>query len=463
MSAWMSAGRGALAIALALTPAAGARAEDRPDAETRLARQEEQIRKLSERLDRQEQEIARLRAAAAAPPPKAEETWTSAIRLSGYAQVDAVLYRGTSRDEVSPGGAPLNQNRFLLRRARLRADLGHGAVTGVVELDGSTLNGPMVRVLDAEVAVRWQGPDAAGPPLIAGRIGLFKIPFGAEVPALETAQLFLERTTAARAFFPGNYDLGAGLLGGYRFVRYSLAIMNGQPIGEAQFPAVDPNAGKDFVGRLGVDTSVGDRVRVEAGGSLLSGQGFRRGTPSTKDVLVWRDANENGLVEITEIQAITGAAATPSGSFHRFAIGADLRVTAVLPVLGALSISGEIARAQNLDRGVEPADPVILGRDLRELGFHVAITQEITRWAMIGARYDRYDPDADASEQRGVARVPKESAYSTLAVAAALRYGPGRLIAEYDHNENALGRALSGLPATLGDDAFTLRAEVVIR
>ena len=32
--------------------------------------------------------------------------------------------------------------------------------------------------------------------------------------------------------------------------------------------------------------------------------------------------------------------------------------------------------------------------------------------------------------------------------AAALRYAPGRIVFEYDHNGNALGRSLGGLPAT---------------
>src|SRR5262249_33969262 len=158
------------------------------------------------------------------------------------------------------------------------------------------------------------------------------------------------------------------------------------------------------------------------------GQGFHKGTPSTKDVLVWRDANENGIVESTEIQVIPGAAATASETYRRFAFGADLRVVAALPVLGGLTGYGGIVRAQNLDRGLWPADPVTAGYDVRELGFYAGVTQEITRFAMIGVRYDRYDPDADASEQRAATRVPKDTSVSTLAVSGAFRYAPARVI-----------------------------------
>jgi hypothetical protein len=303
-------------------------------------------------------------------------------------------------------------------------------------------------------------------------LGLFKIPFGAEGPESDRSRLFLERSTVIRALFPGLYDLGLGVSGGVRFLRYTVAAMNGEPVGQAFFRGRDANAGKDIVGRIGVDTWVTPKLRVQAGLSALAGTGLHRGTPSTKDVLVWRDANEDGIVQGTEIQVIPGTAATPSVNYSRFAIGGDLRVTATLPRLGDMSIYGEIVRAENLDRGVEPADPVGAGRDFRELGWYVAITQEITRWGMIGVRYDRYNPDADASEQRGASRVPKDSTYDTLAVVAAFRYRPSsgpfalgifpaaRVIVEYDHRNNALGRTAGGLPTTLGDDSFAVRGEV---
>ena len=84
-----------------------------------------------------------------------------------------------------------------------------------------------------------------------------------------------------------------------------------------------------------------------------------------------------------------------------------------------------------------------------------------SRYAMVGVRYDRYNPDLDGSGQQGVTLVPEDRTYSTLAFAAALRHEPGRLVLEYDRNENALGRARSGLPTTLADAQIALRGEVV--
>src|SRR5262249_48905004 len=97
----------------------------------------------------------------------------------------------------------------------------------------------------------------------------------------------------------------------------------------------------------------------------------------------------------------------------------------------------------------------------RELGWYVGATQEITRWVLLGARYDQYDPDQDASEPLAIHLVPVDRSYRTLALLAVLRYARAPLAGEYDHHGNALGRVPSGAPATLKNDALTLRGQVV--
>lgn len=445
--------RGAGALIAAALIAPGAAAADPPI--------EDRLRRLEERIAQQEAEIARLKRAAAPAAPPELPAPIAAVRVSGYVQADAVIHRQSSQDELSPAGEPLNQDRFSIPRAHLRVEASRWLLLGALEVAASTANGPVVRPVEASLTFRVQGPDRGGVPILDATTGLMKIPFGAEVPEIDPRRFFLERSAAARALFPGTFDLGFRLQGGYRFLRYAVAFMNGEPTGEPTFPARDPNKGKDLIGRVGVDATPAAWLRVRAGLSGLGGVGLHRGTPATKDALTWRDANEDGLVQNTEIQVIAGAPATPSMDYHRFALGFDLAVSARLPVLGELTVMGELVRAQNLDRALEPADPVSAGRDLRELGYHVGATLELTRYAMIGVRRDHYDPDFDAGEQRGVTRVPRDRAYDTTAIAVAGRYPPGRLIVEYDRNRNALGRTAGGVPTSLADDAFTVRAEVV--
>jgi hypothetical protein len=81
---------------------------------------------------------------------------------------------------------------------------------------------------------------------------------------------------------------------------------------------------------------------------------------------------------------------------------------------------------------------------------------------MIGVRYDLYNPDADASENRAANLVPINRSYSTLALMGMLRYGAGqRLLLEYDINRNPLGIGANGVPTTLADNALTLRGQLV--
>lgn len=211
--------------------------------------------------------------------------------------------------------------------------------------------------------------------------------------------------------------------------------------------------------RVGAAVDVTPEVRIEGGLSGLSGRGFHRGRPATTDRLVWRDLNEDTVVDPIELQSISGSPAEPSETFRRFAMGADLRVFVALPVIGELAVRAEIIRASNLDRGLYVADPVASTYDLRELGWYVGAVQEVTRWAHVGVRYDRYDPDADAREREPFALVPRDLSLSTWSFMAAARLPFGRLVAQYDLRRNAFGRDASGAPTTLADDSFTLRAE----
>src|SRR5439155_24102785 len=113
-------------------------------------------------------------------------------------------------------------------------------------------------------------------------------------------RLFMERSTAEQALFPGEYDAGGRLSGGWRFLRYALALMNGEPIGERTFAGRDPNRLKDLVGRLGVEVPVLETVLVRGGFSALGGHGFHKGTPATKDVIQWRDLNSNRVIHSRE-------------------------------------------------------------------------------------------------------------------------------------------------------------------
>lgn len=392
--------------------------------------------------------------------------------LGGYIHADWVVARQSSENQLNPStGEPLNEDRFVVKRARMKLETDQGLVHGVVMIDANTISGPQMRPWNTEISIKWpetmafRGPAAiaqstSDKPFFVVSTGLLITPFGFEVPELENVRPFLERSTFANELFPQSYDLGLRVLGGYKFVHWALAITNGDPIGEKTFPGRDPDKSKDLVLRVGASSEVFPGLRLDGGFSGLTGRGFHRGTSPTKDQITWRDENGDGVVDVQELVVLPGSPATPSETFARFALGADARVHVDVPVLGELVLRAEIVRAKNLDRGVFAADPVAAGRDLRELGWSIGGSQELTKWSMIGVRHDTYDPDADARDQRPFVQVPRDTSRRTWAFMAMARYKTARLVAEYDKRKNQLGRDATGAPAKLDDDSFTLRAVV---
>ncbi|HEX4459983.1 MAG TPA: hypothetical protein VIA18_18525 [Polyangia bacterium] len=469
----------ALACALALTVSSMVFADEPPDASSvgaaPVAPGPPSLTDaaLAARVDALARELAETRAEVAALRREADAAASASgsvfrlggarAQLFGFIQADAVAYDQASSDQLNETtGAPLNQTRFLIRRARLRVDVDYGWVAGALEFDGNTINGPVARIIDVEVSACWPRCGLASQPLVMATIGLMRIPFGFEVQQKDYTRLFLERSNVMRALFPGEFDLGARLQGGWRWLRWQVAAMNGHPSGDTQFALVSPTQSKDFLGRVGADTELHPRVRIVSGFSALWGTGYHSGTPDTKDQLVWRDSNGDGQVDTTELIGIDGQPGLPSRTFTRYAVAGDLRVVGQLPRLGQLEVYGEIVWATNLDRALMPADPIAAGRPLRELGWYVAATQELGRFASVGLRYDRYDPDADARATVGASIVPRDQTFATLAAIAAVEWRPrARLSLEYDRNTNALGVTASGAPATLGSDVVTIRGQVV--
>jgi hypothetical protein len=397
---------------------------------------------------------------------KAAAAAAAGVKITGYLQADWTPWRQSSEDQLNPGtGDLLNQDRFNIRRARLRASFEREYVAGLIEFDGNTNSGATARIIGAEASVKWPGePQPHGePPLLMLTFGQFKIPFGFEVGQSDRDRLFLERSTTERALFPGEYDLGVRLGGGWRFVRYVVAVQNGEPLGEKTWPGRDPNAAKDVTGRLGVDTPISEHSWIAGGFSALKGTGFHPGTPATKPSIQWVDKNEDGTFSGTnEIVTSPGLAATPSLNFPRFGYGVDLRFGFEIPGVGATTLGGEVYFAQNLDRGsAQPADPRgPLGRDSREVGAYGALVQEIGPYLQAGVRYDYYNPDSDSTNLSMGVTVPQSFSYKTLAGVVAFTLPGYRLSVEYDHNWNENGRTAGGTPTTLKDDFVTLRGQV---
>src|SRR5260221_2559861 len=304
-------------------------------------------------------------------------------------------------------------------------------------------------------------------------VGQFGLPFGFALVQPPRTRWFMERSTASRALWPGEPDVGARLSGGISFARYAFAVTNGEPLDERSgFGLQDPNGNKDVTGRLGAEVKASDAFVVSGGVSYNRGKGFHPGTDATKSTIAWTDANGDGKIDSSELSGSAATEAFPSATFARWAVGGDLQIQ-LRTALGWSMLYGEVISASNLDRSLFIADPignspvtgdpVQNGSSLRELGYYIAFTQEITPYGVIGFRYDSYDPNADATDSRGGKLVPKSQTIRTLSPLVGLALPDrARLVFQYDNIRDLLARDSRGVPTDFKNNQWTLPLQVML-
>lgn len=387
------------------------------------------------------------------------------VRTGGYLQLQ-YQWSQLSEDELLQGGAPLNRNRFMVRRGRFSIHGDWKYFAFGFQLDGSTTRGLFLGIRQAHVSALWRNPDGSKPPYVMVTAGLTEVPFGFEVRLGQREMIFMERSTGSLAFFPGPVDVGLRVRGGVAAFRYDLAVMNGAPLDDrAGGPqGIDPTSRPDVAGRLGFEVPA-RRFFVGGGVSFLSGRGFHAGRDATKNQVQWQDLNENGTVDSGELVSVPGIAATPSLTFSRWAANVDAQV-GVRSRLGWSQLWGEVTLASNLDRGLYVSDPIAVGSNLRQLQVYGAFIQELTRWAVFGFRYEYYDPNTDALDRRRGTFVPAQAGIHTFSplAGAVLPAGVagrfrGRVVFQYDAVLDALGRDARGVPVDVQNDQFTIRVQ----
>lgn len=384
------------------------------------------------------------------------------VDIAGYIQGEYQSHQD-SEDQLRQGGSLLNQNRFLIRRARFVLKREWEYTSLEAELDGNTNSGPSFGLYRAEASVLYRGSNPKDMlPMAKLTGGMFRVPFGYETPEPAGQRWFMERTQLSRALFPTEIDVGARLSGAISVFRYAFAVTNGEPLGERSgFQLQDPNANKDFWINAGAVVQVLPMLRIAGGVSGVTGRGFHAGTSVTKSSVTWRDANDNGVVDPNELIGVAAQAETPSKSFERFAVGGDLQLYVKTP-LGETMLYGEMVTAKNLDRGFFVADPVAPpGIDLREFGWYVGILQPVTEYGIVGFRAEYYDPNADSSEQRAAKILPLKNSVRTYSPLVGLQLPKrARLLFQYDIIRDHLARDAQGVPTDLQNDAWTLRLQV---
>lgn len=394
-------------------------------------------------------------------PSPARRVWDAiGLRVSGYLQAQ-YTHSQLSEDSIGADGLPMNQDRFFIRRGRIRIDRTWDYASLAFELDASNTRAPFVGFRRAEMSYLYPSSRPGAPPLVMITAGLSEVPFGFEVRQGPRVRWFMERSFGSLAFQRGEPDLGVRVSGGVGAFRYAVAVVNGYPLDDRSGgSSLVLTQAKDLVGRVGMENLDGERFRYRVGASFYAGHGLHPGTAPTKPTLLWRDLNEDGLVQTVEITGVAGRAGSPSVGFRRWAMNVDVGFDVHSP-LGWTQVYGEVTLASNYDRSYQPADPVAQGYDLRELAWYVALVQDVLDYGVVGFRFDSYDPDSNLLESRRGLPVAYDATVRTFSpMIGAQIPGRGRIVLQYDHVRDHLGRSAAGFPIDLRNDQFLARMQM---
>jgi hypothetical protein len=320
-------------------------------------------------------------------------------------------------------GTTTNGTFFRIRRARFLAEFTPSDYArAVFEIDPNLSGAAVAGTGTIARNVEATGIVPITPDIVTEySMGIFKLPFGWEIPQSDADRPFIERSWGEQNMFPAEFDTGArvkALSTRYRF-NAQLALVNGITIGEKAFAVVpDLNRGKDVVGRVNYDFGPAD---VGLSGYYGEGQN----------------------VDATNLRF---------KQFPRWAtnIEAALHYT-FFPTVGMTKVFAELVFAQNMDRGTKysfavPQIPAVITDKAQcggaantycdERSFFVRLEQDITKWATAGFRFDTYSPDtAQQSDSRNT--------FSFLGVAH-ITNGL-QFMAEYDYAVDDVHKA--GAPA----------------
>ena len=382
------------------------------------------------------------------------------LRIGGYLQTQFEQNQ-LSTDQLQSGGSPYNQDRFTLRRGRLRLDRGWEYANATLELDANTTRGMSIGIRRAEGAILYRGNNGSDlPPLVMLSLGVTDLPFGFELFESSRVRPFMERSLGSSALFPTEMDVGAKLSGAISFFRYAFALTNGEPVDNLNRYPRDPNAAKDFSGRVGVETAPLEQLSIAGGTSFYQGKGFHPGVDATKPSFTWLDINEDRTIQPNELQAVPGTAAQPSLNFKRWAYALDVEFL-LRTKFGATRLVAEGFLASNLDRAYLIADPGLGQSDLRESGAYLAFVQDVTRYGQVGFRASYYDPNSDFFESVRGRQVPTSLAVTTLSPMVSLRLPDlARLSFQYDIVRDSIAKDSRGVPTDAKNNQLTLRLQV---
>ena len=294
-------------------------------------------------------------------------------------RINGALPPGISSNDViaRTDGTTTNTNAFRLRRTRLGATYETDVVRVFLQLDLFPSGGPAATsstiARNAEVTgiAHWSKDVRTE---FTG--GLFQIPVRMELEESSLFRPFIERSWASLNLFPTERDIGlhAKTFAMDDRASFDFGVINGQRLGEPKI-ALQPdlNSSKDLFANL---------------------TGHKLG-PLDASV-----AGYLGRGQVVDTQKLRVK------NYNRYALNFGLRFARELvPVLGETRLMGELLFGKNMDTGVVysfalPPIPPTFSDDVAGFGeraLYLRAEQDVTRWGILGFRYDTYTTNVAVS------------------------------------------------------------------
>jgi hypothetical protein len=388
------------------------------------------------------------------------------FRFSGYIQMQ-YQHADTAGATSYSGGdfAPASNNRFMLRRARLRVAFEHVTPKGVrlietVFFTDATDRGFVIKDIYGRLTEPFTGWFG-----IQG--GYFMRPFGFEVNYPSLLRETPDRGRMSQILMPGERDLGAALIiespNSFKpvYVRLDAGVFNGT----GAFSEIDNR--KDFISHLQLRKVWGTKTTF----TISGGASYYRGSVLHSTPFVYSLQNDSsGTLRYSRL---TDSAGVGKKYSLRQYIGADAQLVLDYAI-GTTTLRGEFITGTEPGTATASATPTATGSDIYERKFsgayfyfiqtfkHKIMKQPVFHDLVF--KYDYYDPNIRIAgkdlSQVNDARVSKADVrYQTFTVAYSFRPADWfKLMLSYDYVINETTN-ISGYNRNLKDNVFTLRTQ----
>ena len=308
------------------------------------------------------------------------------IKFTGYLQEQFQVADSDAAPSFAGGNfASGVHSRFMLRRGRMKLTYDNVLTQYVLQIDVAQTG---LAIKDAYITVKEPWMKA-----FSLTTGVFDRPFGFEISYSSSNREAPERTRMYQTLFPGERDMGAKIeyateSGPLSFLNFKGGLFNG-----TRENTVENDNYKDFIGRLGATLPFSEQnFEIDGGVSVYSGK-----VNVGKGNRVYKMSG--GAYSIDSTTTLT------KGYYaDRTYIGADAQLYYDLPVIGGMSLRGELITGEqpgsnNTNWQTANTFYNAAGNMYRRkfVGYYLNYVQNVGDKNQFVLKYDVFDPNTDIS------------------------------------------------------------------